>query len=91
MNETATFNEKAASLQRKGGLECAIEGEGDERKVTVTVDDQYTFSKMVKPNLEVIVNDWDPELTVKDSKFSNHICLIIKIMMNKANMNPGIS
>lgn len=89
--DEATFNEKVANLQRKGGLECHIEEADDgSKKATVKVDQSYTFSKMVKPDLEEIVESWTDGAKLTDRKFTNNICLIIKIMMNKANMNPGI-
>jgi len=73
-----------------GGLECAILGDGSERKVEVSVQSSdYSFGKMIKPNLESIVKNWDP-VDPESKEQSNYLCIVIKIMMNKANINSGI-
>jgi len=92
--DNAVYNMKSTDLQKKGGLECVLNyAEDGSHKIEVVVDDSYTFSKMIKPNLMEIVNEYDPAVPITDQqnrKISNYTCLIIKIMMNKANMNPGI-
>lgn len=67
-----------------------MEGDGDQKKVQVVVKSQdYSFGKVIKSNLEAIAQSWTPALP-ENKEMSNYICIIIKIMMNKANINSGI-
>lgn len=73
-------------------MHCVVSGEEGSRTAKVVVEDgQYSFSKLVKPHLEELASSWGIKPPTESTrKYSNHLCLIIKIMMNKANINSGI-
>jgi len=82
-------------LQRRGSVFCEVDEETKKVKVFVE-QDEYSFTSRNKQELEQIVSNYDVEVKKEsvsnpnNRKYSDHMCLIIKILMNKSNINSGI-